>query len=163
MHLVERQEATRLDAERRRHAGAVFRDMGGVVLRAGAAVEAGIEAPGHAAGAGEKSMADAGQGQRLRLKLHNAPSNPGIAPNRGAAIAIALNNSPMPRAPSAIRRARATSISAAWSGGALALSAEARCTMPRRRNRSRWRIGPWIRAPMLSAHCVKASKSTCAV
>ena len=63
MHLIEGEEAVRLDAERRRHARAVFRDMAGVVLRAGAAIEARIDAAGHAAGAGEEGMANAGQSQ----------------------------------------------------------------------------------------------------
>src|SRR5215469_650398 len=136
MDLVDGEEAVRLDAERSRHARAILRDASRVVLRAGAAIEACIEAAGYAARACEEGMADAGQSQRLGLKLHDASSKPGSGPSRGAAIAMALNNSPMPRAPSAINRASATSISAALLGGAFAFSACARCTMPSRRNRS---------------------------
>ena len=65
MDLIGGEEAVRLDAERRRHARAVFGDWRGVVVRADAAVEARIDAVGNAAFAGEEGVADAGQRQRL--------------------------------------------------------------------------------------------------
>ena len=66
--LIEREEAVRLDAERGRHAGAIFRDMRGIVLRAGAAIEARIEAARHAARAREEGVADAGQAPATALR-----------------------------------------------------------------------------------------------
>ena len=47
--LVGGEQTVRLDAKRRRHARAIFRDMGGAVARADAAIETGIEAAGDAA------------------------------------------------------------------------------------------------------------------
>ena len=61
MHLIAGEETPRRDAERRRHAGAVLRHFVRRVARAGAAVEARIEAVGHPAVAGEKAVADAGE------------------------------------------------------------------------------------------------------
>ena len=46
MDLIGSQKAVWLDAKRRRHPGAIFRDVFGGIARADAAVEAGIEAAG---------------------------------------------------------------------------------------------------------------------
>ena len=146
MDLVGGEEALRRDRERRRHARAVLRDMGRRVVRAGAAVEARIDAVGHAAVAREEGVADAGEGgQRGSVQRSGAHvgtshgSNPGSVPSRGSPIAIALNNVPMPVRPAPVRRATATSTSVALSRVTWALSASARCSRPRLMQESRLR------------------------
>src|SRR5579862_4153823 len=140
--LIAGQKPARLDADRGRHAGAVFRDMGAVVVRSDAAIEAGIKAAGYAALAREEAVADAVERERLSLDHHGGVSNPGSGPSFGSAMASALNSSPMPCAPVSVRRATASSISSALSRSALAFSAAARCSMPSRSSRSRCGIGP---------------------
>src|SRR5580700_1904458 len=142
MNLIAGQKAARLDPDRGRHAGAVFRDMGAVVIRPDAAIEARIEAAGNAALACEEAMADAVERERSSLDHHGGVANPGSGPSFGSAMAIALNNSPMPCAPVSVRRERASSISSALSREALALSAAARWSMPSRSSRSRCEMGP---------------------
>src|SRR3984957_1908932 len=142
MDLIAGQKAVWLDPDRSRHAGAVFRDMGAVVVRPDAAIEACIEGAGNAALAREEAVADAVERERSSLDHHGDVSNPGSGPSFGSAMASALNNSPMPCAPVSVRRAAASSISNALSREALALSAAARWSMPRRSSRSRCRIGP---------------------
>ena len=61
MNLVGGEQVKRCDAERRRHAGAVFGDIARRVMRAHAGVERRIESIGHAACAREEAMADAGK------------------------------------------------------------------------------------------------------
>src|SRR5450759_279918 len=56
----------RCDAHLRRHPAAVFRDPGGIVVRAEAAIEIGVDAVGHAALAGEEGMTQAGNGREQR-------------------------------------------------------------------------------------------------
>src|SRR5262249_26978994 len=56
------EQALRLPPERRRQARAVLRHLGGSVVGARPAVEARIDAVGHAAFAGEEGVADAGEG-----------------------------------------------------------------------------------------------------
>src|SRR5580704_17315570 len=140
--LIAGQKAARLDPDRGRHAGPVFRDMGAVVVRPDAAVEARIEAAGNAALAREEAVADAVERERSSLDHHGGVSKPGNGPNFGSAMASALNNSPMPWAPLSVRREAASSISSALSREALALSAAARSSMPSRSSRSRCRMGP---------------------
>src|SRR5580704_9363909 len=142
MNLIAGQEAIRLDPDRSRHAHAVFRDMGAVVVRSDAAIEAGIEAAGNTALACEEAVADAVERERSSLDHHGGVSNPGSVPSFGSAMASALNNSPMPCAPLSVRRERASSISSALSREALALSAAARSSMPSRSSRSRCAMGP---------------------
>src|SRR6516225_12363633 len=149
MRLIGRKQSPRLDAERCRHAGAIFQDFAGVVLRADTAIEARVESTRDAARSREKAMADSGQCQRRSLDFHDLFSKAGNGPSFGAAIAIALNNSPMPRAPPAINRENASSISEAFCSDTADFSTAARSSMPRRRNKSRCRIGPWMRAPMV--------------
>ena len=122
------------------------RDMAGVVTRTDAAIEACIEAAGHAAFAGEKGVADSGQRQRRRLDHHRCTrryvSNPGSTPNFGSAIASTLNKSPMPFGPVSVSRAIAPSISAVLFGRRLRLQRRARFSMPRRSRKSRCESGP---------------------
>ena len=47
-----------------RHAAAVFRDIGGIVIRTKAAIEAVVKAAGYTALAGKESMAQAGNGRK---------------------------------------------------------------------------------------------------
>ena len=61
MDLIGGEEAIRPHPERRRHAGAVLGDVRGRVLGARAAIEAGIDAVGHAAVAREEGVPDAGE------------------------------------------------------------------------------------------------------
>ena len=68
MDLIGGEEAIRRDAERRRHAGAVLGDVRGRVLGADAAIEAGIDAVGHAAVAGEEGVPDAGERASAELE-----------------------------------------------------------------------------------------------
>ena len=68
--LVGGEQTVRLDVERRRHARAIFRDMGGAVARADTAIEAGIEAAGDAALPREEGVADAGKRKGLGLDHH---------------------------------------------------------------------------------------------
>src|SRR5580704_17570473 len=142
MNLIAGQQAARLDPDRGCHARAVFRNMGAVVVRSDAAIEARIKAAGNAALAREEAVADAVERQRLSLDHHGGVSNPGSGPSFGSAMASALNNSPMPCAPLSVRRERASSISSALSREALALSAAARWSMPSRSRRSSCRMGP---------------------
>src|SRR3984893_12307894 len=136
------QKAARLDPDRGRDAGAVFRDMGAVVVRSDAAIEARIEAAGNAALTREEAVADAVERERSSLDHHGGVTNPGSGPSFGSAMASALNNSPMPWAPVSVRRAAASSISNALSREALALSAAALWWMRSRSSRSRCRMGP---------------------
>jgi hypothetical protein len=62
MDLVSGEQVVRRYAERRRHARAVLRHLGGSVVGACPAVEARIDAVGHAAFAGEEGVANAGEG-----------------------------------------------------------------------------------------------------
>src|SRR5580700_2369807 len=140
--LIAGQKAARLDPDRGCHARAVFRDMGAVVVRSDAAIEARIKAAGNAALAREEAVANAVERERAGLDHHGGVSNPGSGPSLGSAMASALNNSPMPCAPLSVRRERARSISSALSREALAMSAAARWSMPSRSRRSRCRTGP---------------------
>jgi hypothetical protein len=70
MNLVGGKKAVRRHADRRRHAGPVFRHLRGIIAGANAAIEAGIEAAGDAALAGEKAVADAGERQQVGFDLH---------------------------------------------------------------------------------------------
>src|SRR5262249_60813005 len=99
VRLIGRGGPLRRSSESRRHAGAIFRDFIGAVVRSDAAVETLVEAAGDAAGTRKESVLDSGQCQRGGFNLHCAVSNPGNTPSFGAAMAIALNKSPMPRAP----------------------------------------------------------------
>src|SRR5580700_5241568 len=141
VNLIAGQKAARLDSDRGRHAGAVFRDMSVVVIRPRAAIEARIEAARYTALAREKTVTDAVERERSSFD-HHGVANAGRGPSFGSAMASALNNSPMPCAPVSVRRAAASSISSALSREALALSAAARLSMPSRSSRSRCRMGP---------------------
>src|ERR1700691_4511655 len=99
MNLIARQKAAWLDPDRSRHAGAGFRDMGAVVGRSEAAIEARIKAAGKDAPTREEAVANAVERQRASLDHHGSVSNPGRIPSFGSAMASALNNSPMPCAP----------------------------------------------------------------
>ncbi len=81
--LVGRQEAVRLDPDRRRHTGTIRGDMIGPVVRTDAAIEAGIVAAGNAAVAREKRVPDAGNRECLGLDHHDGFSNPGSGPSLG--------------------------------------------------------------------------------
>src|SRR5262249_50726298 len=136
--LVGGEQPIRCDAERHRHAGAVLRDAAGDVARANPGIEAGIDAFGHAAVAGEERMTDARErckrgglqparvvpglaGRRVDAGAHT--SKPGRTSSCGLARITALIMRPMPVGSSLVRRASAVSIAPTYSGGAPALSA----------------------------------------
>ncbi len=109
MDLIGRDQAIRRHAERCGHAGAVFGDLVGRIVRADAAIERGIDALRHAAVACEEGVANARElGERRGLQ-HTAGSysNPGGTPTDGCAKAATLNSMPMPVRPWPISRASA--------------------------------------------------------
>src|SRR5262249_57133835 len=95
VRLIGREEPLRRYSESRRHAGAIFRDFTGAVVRSDAAVETLVEAAGDAAGTRKESVPDSGQCQRGGFDLDCSVSNPCNTPNFGAAMAIALNQAAM--------------------------------------------------------------------
>src|SRR5438552_6290236 len=105
MNLVRGEEMAGLDAHRRRHPPAVFRDVVLVVLRADAAVQAGIDSTGDAALAAEKSVAQRGYGgqqwgrQHHRFRASAARSSSSLSATSmsiaGSEIPITLNSDPM--------------------------------------------------------------------
>src|SRR6202012_2312533 len=142
------------------HPPAVFRDMGGIVVRPEAAIEAGIDAAGDAALAGEKGVAQARNGREQRrsqrhrvstLAVDSASVSPAIEVRWGSEIATTLNIEPMPPRPPPISRFSAPEISSETSGVAFAISVAARVSMPSRLRNSPCGMGPWTRAPMSSA------------
>ena len=170
MDLVGGQEMVRRDAERRRHAGAVLRDIGRGVVRADAGIEAGIEAGRHAAFAGEEGMADAVE--RAAGSDRSACSMPSVILESGQrarasdrAIASALNREPMSARAGADRGATARrDRGRACPRRRCALSAAARASRCRAGAKSRlFDRAVDARADGCRRRCASAAKSTCAV
>src|SRR5947209_8465688 len=105
MNLERGEQARGLDAEMRGHAPAVFRYPGGVVIGANSAIEAFVNAIGHAAIAGEERMTQAGNGgEQWRSQCHevstlSSAANPASTSSAGSEIATTLNIDPMPPRP----------------------------------------------------------------
>src|SRR5882762_4286696 len=172
MDLPYAEEMLRRDAHLLRHPPAVFGHLGGIVLRAEAAIEALVDAVGHAAVARKESVAQAGNGrEQRRSQLHGGPAsasgclslNPASAVRWGPEIASTLNIDPMPPRPPPISRFSAPEMSSEISWVALAIRPSARVSMPRRWRNSPCGTGPWTRASRSSAARTRASKSTWAV
>src|SRR6266478_1714774 len=154
------------------HPATIFRDPGGVVVRAEAAIEALVDAVGHAAVARKESVAQAGNGrEQRRSQLHGGPAsasgclslNPASAVRWGPEIASTLNIDPMPPRPPPISRFSAPEMSSEISGVVFAINVSARVSMPSRLRNSPCVTGPWTRAPRSSAARTSAWKSTWAV
>src|SRR5205807_1059978 len=160
------------DAELLRHAPAIFHHLGLVVIGAKSAVEARIDAFGHAALAGEEGVAQARDGRQQRRAQHHAclpfsfggsSERPASEIRSGCEMPITLNIEPMPPRPESVSRFSAPSMSAETSGVALAINVAARVSMPSRFRKSPWVCGPCTRAPRSSAARASAWKSTWAV
>src|SRR3954471_22629771 len=172
MGLVEGEQALGRNAHPFGHAAAVFRNLAGIVVRSGAAVEAFVNPAGDAAFAGEKGVAQAGNGREQRRTQHHGVSafasglsseSPASATRSGCEIASTLNIEPIPPRPVSISRFSAPEISAETSWLAFAISVTARVSMPSRFRKSPCVPGPCTRAPTPSAARAKAWKSTWAV
>src|SRR4051794_2987453 len=116
MGLVQAEKTLGGNAHLRRHPAAVFGDLGRIVVRADAGVEACIDAAGDAAVAVEECVAQAGNGrEQRRSRYHRAPAlpscaasaaslNPARSARCGSETASTLNIDPMPPRPPPIRR-----------------------------------------------------------
>src|ERR1700687_5882340 len=113
-----------------RHSAAIFRDIGRIVVRADATIEACVNALGHAAGARKKSMTQAGNGREQRGSQPHGSSarasclsslNPASEVSCGSEIASTLNIDPMPPRPPPLSRFRAPEMSSETSCEALAI------------------------------------------
>src|SRR6476469_6823784 len=168
MDLEGAEQALRRNSHLFRHPAAIFRDIGGIVARAEAAVEALVDAVGHAALAREERMTEAGNGGEQRgSQSHEgsalgccwSSSNPASAVSLGSEIASTLNIEPMPPRPPPISRFSAPEMSSEISGVVLAISVTARVSMPSRWRKSPCDTGPGTRAPRSSAARASAWKS----
>src|SRR4051812_30060297 len=169
VHLVRGEELRWRNAHRLGHPAAVLGDVGRIVMRAKAAIEAGIDALGDAAVAREEGVADAGEdGQGGRRQcLHAVVSGVSLSATSvsslGSEMPITLNIDPMPPRPLSISRFSAPETLSETSGVAFDISVIARVSMPSRLRKSPCVAGPCTRAPTASAARASASKSTCAV
>ena len=77
MDLVHADEALRHDAHLLGHPAAIFRDIGGIVVRTEAAIEALVDSAGYAALAGEEGVAQAGNGREQRRSERHGVSRSG--------------------------------------------------------------------------------------
>src|SRR5258708_11687462 len=97
----------RRDAHLFRHPAAVLRNIGRIVFRAEAAIEALVDAIRHPALAREEGVTQAGNGREQRRSHHHESSasvsgsyaNPATAVRSGSETAINLNIEPMPPRP----------------------------------------------------------------
>src|ERR1700712_3542426 len=108
------------DAHLLRHAPAILRHPGRIVVRPDAGIEAFVNPVGHAALAGEEGVTQAWDGgeQRRGDRHEGAPrascrssANPASAVRLGSETASTLNISPMPPRPPPIRRFKAAEMS----------------------------------------------------
>src|SRR5258708_39088973 len=167
MGLVHAEKMLRCDADLFGHPAAVLRNLGRIVFRAEAAIEALIDAVGHAALAREESVAQAGDGREQRRSQRHGSSallscssaNPASAVRLGSETASTLNIAPIPPRPPPPSRFSALEMSSETSREALAISATARASMPSRVKKSPCGTGPWARAPISSASRTSAWKS----
>src|SRR2546430_7980540 len=172
MDLVRAEQALGRNAHLLGHPAAIFRDMGRIVVRAEAAIEALVDSARYPALAGEERMAQPGDGCEQRRSERHAVSSPGAGGSSlrpatevrlGSVTASTLNIDPMPPRPLSVRRFSAAGISAETSGVVFPISVTARVSMPSRLRNSPCVTGPWTRAPTSSAARTSAWKSTCAV
>ena len=140
MDLVQGEKMRRRNAHVFRHPAAIFGDMGGIVARADAGIEARIDAAGDAALAREESVAQArnGREQRRGKRRHGRcirgvmvrppqsvrRSKPASAERCGSETPSTLNIEPMPPRPPPISRFSAPAMSSETSGVALAIKAD---------------------------------------
>src|ERR1700712_4847124 len=80
MNLVQAEKSLGCHTDRLRHPAAIFRDMGGIVIRAEATIEAGINALGGAALAAEKAVTQARNGRKERRSRNHGDSVPVSCP-----------------------------------------------------------------------------------
>src|SRR5262249_7542230 len=125
------------------HTAAIFRDMRGIIVRAQSAVEAGIDAAGDAALAGEEGVAEPGNGQEERGSKHQeSPAGcllslrPGSEARFRPERPSTLNSVPMPPRPPPVKRFNAPEMSSETSGDAFAINVTARVSMPSRFRKS---------------------------
>src|SRR5258708_11193599 len=152
MNLEGGEEMAWLDAHRRRHPPAVFHDVNGIVLRADAAVQAGINAIGDAAIAAEESVTQAGDGRKQRrCQRHEgwssaARCSSSLSPTSvsmpGWEMPLTLNIDPMPLRPPPVRRCSASATSCETSWVALAISVTPRVSIPTRLRKPPSDTGP---------------------
>src|SRR3982074_3455336 len=145
MGLMNAEKMLRRDAHLLRHPPAILRDIGGIVARADAAIQACVNAVGHTAVAGEESGTQAGNGrEQRRCQLHgsSAPAacfssaNPASVVRLGSEIASTLNIDPMPPRPPPISRFSAPDMSSETSWLALPSRLTARVSSPNRLRKS---------------------------
>src|SRR5882724_1305223 len=178
MDLMHVEKLLERNAHPLRHPAPIFVDIVAIVVRAKPTVKAAIEptvmpsidAVGDAAVAGEEGVAQAGNGREQRRTKHHAdqpagfPSlSPGNAVSCRSETPRTLNMTPMPQRPPPISRFSAFEMSSDTSWLAFAIKVTARVSMPSRVRNSPCVTGPCTRAPMSSAACASAWKSTCAV
>src|SRR5579859_634521 len=168
--LVHADEMRGRDAQLFRHPAAVFGHPGRVIVRAEAAIEAGIDTIGHAAVAGEKSVAKPWNGRKQGGGKHQeAPADSLSSLRPGSEVRLreetpsTLNIEPMPLRPPPVNRFSAAEMSSLTSCDAFAINATARVSMPSRFRKSPCVTGPWTSAPTSSAARASAWKSTWAV
>src|SRR5580700_785363 len=149
MDLVHADEMGRRNAHLLGHAAAVFRDMGGIIVRAESTIEAGIDAIRYAAIAGEEGVAQPGNGRQQRRGKHQeAPSDsfsslkPGSVARSCSETPSTLNSDPMPPRPVLVNRFSALEMSSETSCEAFAISVTARVSMPSRLRKSPCMTGP---------------------
>src|SRR5712664_470590 len=154
MNLEYAEKIRRRDAHLLRHPAAIFRDIGGIVVRAEAAIETSIDAIGHAAVARKESVAQAGNGREQRRSQPHGSSasassfssfsslNPASKVRWGPEIASTLNIDPMPPRPPPISRFSAPEMSSEISGVVFAINVTARVSMPSRLRKSPCGTGP---------------------
>src|SRR5260221_9367467 len=138
MGLMHVEKMRRGDAILFRHPGAVLRNIGGIVFRAEAAIEALVDAIRHPALAREEGVTQAGNGREQRRSHHHEASasvsgssaNPASVVRLGSETASTLNIEPMPPRPGPTSRFSAPEISSETSGDALAIRVTARGSMP---------------------------------
>src|SRR5258705_3581489 len=121
MDLVRAEQGLRCNAHLVGHSAAIFRDAGGVVVRAEAAIEALVDSARYPALAGEERVAQPGNGCEQRRSERHAVSSPGAGGSSlrpatkvrlGSVTASTLNIEPMPPRPLSVRRFSAAEISA---------------------------------------------------
>src|SRR5690242_15218270 len=158
MDLMHVQEMRGLNPELLCHAATVFSDICWIVARAEPAIEAVIDAVGHAALAREEGMAQTGDGGKKGGNKHQeAPLGPGWSLKPGSVSSFesetpsTLNIEPMPPRPPPVNRFNAPEISSETSGEAFAISAFARVSIPSRFRNSPCVTGPCTCAPTVSA------------
>src|SRR5258705_10137257 len=151
MDLVRAEQGLRCNTHLLGHSAAIFRDAGGVVVGAEAAIEALVDSARYPALAGEEGVAQPGNGCEQRRSERHAVSSPGAGGSSlrpatevrlGSVTASTLNIDPMPPRPLSVMRFNAAAKSPGTSGLAFPISVTARVSMP-----SRLRNSPCVTGP----------------